>query len=162
MDFRVTGLSPDLFKPIFTLEDAALARLGAQRGIADDAVSFLCRVSLEHAAPGEELILLSFEHQGAHSPYRASGPIFVRKAAAIAFDTVNTIPDPVRTRLLSVRAYDANDLIVEADVVDGKELEASIDAFFQREDVHYLHLHYARRGCFACRVDRVGVSRLNN
>lgn len=154
MSFRVSGLSPDSFKPFFTLNNSALARLGAQRSIADDATGYPCRVSLTHAAPGDELILLSFEHQSAHSPYRASGPIFVRRAATAAFDAVNTIPEPVRVRLLSLRAYDAADLIVEADVVDGALVETSIEKFFQREDVAYLHVHYARRGCFACRVDR--------
>lgn len=154
MSFRVSGLSPDSFKPFFTLNNSALARLGAQRSIADDATGYPCRVSLTHAAPGDELILLSFEHQSAHSPYRASGPIFVRRAATAAFDAVNTIPEPVRVRLLSLRAYDAADLIVEADVVDGALVETLIEKFFQREDVAYLHVHYARRGCFACRVDR--------
>ena len=154
MSFRVSGLSPDSFKPFFTLNNSALARLGAQRIIADDATGYPCRVSLTHAAPGDELILLSFEHQSAHSPYRASGPIFVRRAATAAFDAVNTIPEPVRVRLLSLRAYDAADLIVEADVVDGALVETLIEKFFQREDVAYLHVHYARRGCFACRVDR--------
>ena len=154
MDFRITGLSPESFKPLFALDDRTLAGLGARRATADDATSFPCRVSLAHASPGEELILMSFEHQGAHSPYRATGPIYVRKAATIAFDAVNVIPEPVRSRLLSVRAYDAQDLIVEAEVVDGKAIEPLIAAFFQREDVAYLHVHYARRGCYACRVGR--------
>ena len=154
MDFRITGLSAESFKPLFALDDATLAGLGTQRAIADDATSFPCRVSLAHAAPGEELILISFEHQGAHSPYRATGPIYVRQAANVAFDAVNVIPEPVRTRLLSVRAYDAQDLIVEAEVVDGKAIEPLIAAFFRRDDVAYLHVHYARRGCYACRVER--------
>ena len=155
MDFRVTGLSPELFQPLFVLDDAALTDLAVHRTIADDATGFICRVSLAHAAPGEELILLSFEHQGAHSPYRATGPIFVRKSAITQFDEINLIPEPVRSRLLSVRAYDAEDQIVEADVVDGKEIETLIEKFFVQEAVAYLHIHYARRGCYACRIDKV-------
>ena len=157
MDFRITGLSPEPFKPLFALDDAALARLAAHRTIADDATGFPCRVSLAHAAAGEELMLLSFEHQGAHSPYRATGPIFVRKGATTPFDEINLIPEPVRARLLSVRAYDAEGMIVVADVVDGKEIESLIEKFFAQEDVEYLHIHYARRGCFACRVDRTAA-----
>ena len=158
MDFRITGLSPEPFKTLFALDDAALAQLGASRTIADDESSFPCRVSMAHASPGEELLLLSFEHQGAHSPYRAAGPVFVRKAATSAFDAVNVIPEPLRTRLLSVRAYDAQDLIVDADVVDGSVLEPLIGKFLERKDVAYLHVHYARRGCYACRVDRMSVN----
>ena len=154
MDFRITGLSPEPFQLLFALDDAALAGLAAHRTIADDATGFPCRVSLAHATPGEELMLLSFEHQGAHSPYRATGPIFVRKAAITQFDEINLIPEPVRARLLSMRAYNVDGLIVVADVVDGKEVETLIEKFFVQEDVAYLHIHYARRGCFACRVDR--------
>ena len=155
MDFRITGLSPEPFQPLFALDDAALTDLAVHRTIADDATGFICRVSLAHATIGEELILLSFEHQGAHSPYRATGPIFVRKAAITQFDEINLIPEPVRSRLLSVRAYDAEDQIVEADVVDGKEIESLIEKFFVQEAVAYLHIHYARRGCYACRIDKV-------
>ena len=158
MDFRISGLSPEPFKTLFALDDAALAQLGACRTIADDTTSFPCRVSMAHAAPGEELILLSFEHQGARSPYRAAGPVFVRKAATRAFDAVNVIPESVRTRLLSVRAYDAQDLIVDAEVVDGSVLEPLIEKLLASEDVAYLHLHYARRGCYACRIDRVSAT----
>jgi hypothetical protein len=155
MNFRITGLSPEPFKAIFRLDEAELAARGAQRVFADDSSpGYPCRVSLAHATPGEELILMSYPHQAAHSPYRASGPIFARRSASVAFDAVNTVPDPVRVRLLSVRAYDANDTIVEAEVVDGCVIESLIDRFFQCEEVAYLHLHYARSGCYACRVDR--------
>jgi hypothetical protein len=43
---------------------------------------------------------------------------------------------------------------VDADVVDGAEAEPLIERYLARGDVAYLHIHYARRGCFACRVDR--------
>jgi len=155
-NFHITGLPPQPFHELFALSDDALAEMGAQRVYADDSTPGApCRVSLAHAEPGEELILLSWQHQGAHSPYRAAGPIFVRKVAATAFDAINLIPEPVRVRLLSVRAYDAQDLIVEAEVIDGSEIESLIARFFERADVAYLHIHYARRGCFACRVDRI-------
>ena len=154
MDFRITGLSPQPFQSLFAQHDQALAKLGVQRCFADDAAGYPCRVSLAHAAPGEELILLSYEHQDACSPYRASGPIFVRKTATAAFAATNVIPHPVRVRLLSIRAYDTKGLIVEAEVVDGSEIESLIERFFAIEEVAYLHAHYARRGCYACRVDR--------
>ena len=155
MNFRISGLSPEPFKAVFNLDDAALAARGAQRVFADDSIpGYPCRVSLAHATPGEVLLLISHTHQDGDSPYRASGPIFVRQSAHVAFDQTNCIPEPVRTRLLSVRAYDARDCIVEADVVDGGEIESLIARFFALDDVAYLHIHFARRGCFACRVDR--------
>ena len=155
MDFRLSGISPEPFRPLFTLAEAALAAIGVKRYVADVASGFPCRVSIDHAAIGEEVLLLSYQHQPADSPYRASGPIFVRKSAVAAYDGINKIPAPVRTRLLSVRAYDASDLIVDAEVIEGAQIESLIARFFCDERVAYLHIHYARRGCFACRVDRM-------
>lgn len=155
MNFRIRGLSPEPFKAMFQLDDAELVAHGAQRVFADDSTpGYPCRVSLAHATPGEELLLMSYEHQAAHSPYRATGPIFARKSATVAFDAMNIVPEPVRVRLLSVRAYDAGGMIVEADVVDGRAFESMVDQYFTRDDVAYLHVHYARRGCYACRVNR--------
>ena len=155
MDFRITGISPEPFKHLFALSNEVLAQRGIVRYLADDATGFPCRVSVGHAPPGDEVLLLSFEHQGAHSPYRATGPIFVSKAATTAFNAVNTVPEPVRMRLLSFRAYDVRDQIVEAEVADGSTFEAMVERLFEQEDVAYVHVHYARRGCYACRVDRV-------
>ena len=154
MDFRITGLSLEPFKPFFQLDADVLAAIGAQRVFADDASGYPCRVSLTHALPGEELILMSYEHQPGYSPYRAAGPVFARKSALTTFNEINTVPTPVRVRLLSVRAYDRDDMMVEAEVIEGKEIETLIERYFERVDVAYLHLHYARRGCYACRVDR--------
>ncbi len=154
MSFRATGLPLSPFEPLLTLDDEALAARGMRRVIADAKPGFPCRVSLADAEPGERLILLAFEHQPAHSPYRASGPIFVREAALVPFDEVDVVPPVLRGRLLSVRAYDEDGLMVDADVLDGNEIERAIARFFTREDVAYLHVHNAKRGCYACRIDR--------
>ena len=74
MDFRLSGISPEPFRHLFARDEAALATLGVKRYVADDAKGFPCRVSIEHAAIGEEVLLLSYQHQPADSPYRASGP----------------------------------------------------------------------------------------
>jgi len=154
MSFRAIGLSPSLFGALFALDDAELARRGMRRMTADAKPGFPCRVSLEDAEPGERLILLPFEHQPAHSPYRASGPIFVRERAGAAFDRVGVVPQVLRGRMLSLRAYDAAGLMVDADVISGDDVEAAIARLFARDDVGYLHVHNAKRGCYACRIDR--------
>ncbi|HTT96411.1 MAG TPA: DUF1203 domain-containing protein [Rhizomicrobium sp.] len=154
MSFRATGLSPSHFEPLFALSDADLAARGIQRMTADEKPGFPCRVTLEDAEPGERLLLLPFEHQPAHSPYRASGPIFVRERAAQAFDVADVVPPVLRGRMLSLRGYDGDDCIVEADVVSGDTVEEVITRFFANDDVRYIHIHNAKRGCFACRIDR--------
>lgn len=155
MNFRIQGLSNEWFQALFTMSDAELQALGAKRCIADAPHAAPCRVSMVDAEVGEELILTSYAHQPAQSPYRASGPVYVRRDAGRTFAADNVVPDCVRRRLLSVRAYDGQDLIVEADVAEGSELETAIDRFFANPAVAYLHVHYARRGCYACRIDRI-------
>jgi hypothetical protein len=154
VSFQISSLPRDQFDSLFTLDEAQLKARGAKRCIADRSPGFPCRVSLEDAAPGESLLLVPYTHQPADSPYRASGPIFVREAARRASPGVNAVPELLRRRLLSVRAYDVDASMVDADVVDGRELESVVERLFSGPEVRYLHVHFARPGCYACRVDR--------
>ncbi len=151
--YAFSGLDPARVASFFNSTDDELAALGARRVIANDS-GFPCRITLREAALGQTLILLPFEHQPAHSPYRASGPIFVTQGEPAAARLVNEVPEVVRSRLVSVRAYDANDCIVDAEVIEGKVIEPLIQRMFADNDVRYLHVHNARRGCYSCRVDR--------
>jgi hypothetical protein len=153
MKFRFQGLSITSFRPLFALTDDDLAARGMRRMIADAKPGFPCRVSLEDAEPGERVLLVNYEHQPAHSPYRAIGPIFVRESAGAAYDSLN-VPPVLRGRLLSLRAYDADGMMVEADVVCGDEVEASLTRLFARADSAYVHIHNAKRGCYACLVEQ--------
>ena len=154
MAFRISGLHRDQFQELLVLDDKALAARGAKRYVADAKPGFPCRVSLRDADPGERVILLPFKHQATDSPYQASGPIFVREAAQDVALAVNAVPALLRTRLLALRAYDASDLMTEADIVDGREFETLVTRLFADDRVSYMHVHFARPGCYACRVDR--------
>jgi hypothetical protein len=153
MRLRYSGLDADLFRDLFDLDDAGLAARGMVRVTADAKPGFPCRVSLEDAEPGEMLLLLPFEHQPANSPYRASGPIFVRQTARTSYQR-EVLPPVFAGRILSVRAYDTDGQMVEADVTEGAEAEPLFRAMLGRRDVAYLHVHNAKRGCYAARVDR--------
>ncbi len=158
MDFRISGLHAEPFFPFFAMTDAGLLARGARRHVAtaaDAPPMPPCRVSLRDARPGEVSILLHWEHHPAlGSPYRASGPIFVRQGATETASFVNRVPEQQRIRLLSVRAYDADGFMLDAEVAPGAELEALVERLFRREEAAYLHAHNARRGCYSCRVDR--------
>ena len=154
MNYQLRGLEPALFEKLFDLDDAALAGRGMRRMRVDKPVGFPCRISLEDAPVGEDVLLLPYTHQDSRSPYRASGPIFVRQGRAQAARIVNELPTYLTLRPLSVRAYDAADEMVDADVVDGREAAPLIESYLARADVAYLHVHFARRGCYACRVER--------
>lgn len=153
MSFQLIGLPSEPFASLFSLPDQALAEIDAQRVIATEKPGFPCRISLEDAEIGDELLLLPYAHQPAHSPYRASGPIFVRKSARQCCLPAGVIPDYVRLRQMSVRAYDAAHLMIDAAVCEGKDAAATILRMFDNPDVGYLHLHNAKRGCFSCRVN---------
>jgi len=154
MSYRIRGLPLADFQPLFGLDDAALQERNAMRVVADSKPGFPCRITLEDAEPGETLILLNYEHQGAATPYRSSHAIFVREAAREQAVIDNAVPPYLATRLLSVRAFDAEGMMVDAECVEGTGLEAVIQRMFEAPRILYLHVHNARRGCFAARIDR--------
>jgi len=151
MKFRFQGLSVEPFRPLFALSDEELAARGMRRMIADAKPGFPCRVTLEDAQPGERVLLVNYEHQPAHTPYRSIGPIFVRESAAGAYDGMD-VPPVLAGRLLSLRAYDADGMMVEADVVQGDEVEGALTRLFAREGATVVHIHNAKRGCYSCSV----------
>jgi hypothetical protein len=153
--FQLVGLPLEPFSPLFALSDAELLARNVRRVFATTKPGYPCRVSLADAEIGDELLLLPFEHQPASSPYKSSGPIFVRKAAVQAHVEPGVVPDYVRTRLISVRAYDTQHLMSDALVCAGSDAAAAIQKMFSRDDVAYIHLHNANRGCFSCAVNRV-------
>lgn len=154
MTFRIIGLAPEPFRPLFDLNDAALHERGMRRVIADD-LRMPCRVSMAHADLGEELLLLNYEHQPANTPYRSKHAIYVRRVAERAFEVVDAVPEVIASRLVAARAFDAQHMMIDADVAEG---EAAAAALFARllddPKASYLQVHYARRGCYAARVER--------
>jgi hypothetical protein len=154
MDFRFQGLSAGGFSHLFGLSDDDLKERGMRRMVVDEKPGFPCRVTLQDAEPGERVLLLPFEHLPVHSPYRASGPIFVREAMRATFDRAGHAPEILSGRKLSVRAYAHDGMMVDADVAEGDGLMALLERLFGSAETEYAHIHFARRGCYACRVER--------
>jgi hypothetical protein len=154
MRFQISGLPVAEFQPLFALGDAELAARCIVRRVADARPGFPCRVSLRDAEVGERVLLLNYEHLPVASPYRSRHAIFVRENAREVRLELNQVPEVLRIRLLSVRAFDAEGMLRSADVVQGQELERAIESMFGESAVGYLHVHYAKPGCFAARVDR--------
>ena len=82
MHYRITGLDREPFAELFDMNDAALAERGAVRVTAAADKGWPCRISLEDAKAGEELILLNHLSHDVATPYRSSYAIYVRKAAS--------------------------------------------------------------------------------
>jgi hypothetical protein len=150
MQFIIHGLDPAPFAPLFALSDAELDARAMRRCIVDASPGAPCRVSLEDARVGDEVVLLPYRHHDVATPYRAEGPVFVRRNAARA-RFVDELPAMLTSRLLSLRAYDVGGMLVTADVVAGNEARALLER--QLGAAAYVHVHLARPGCFVCRVD---------
>ncbi len=153
--FRLVGLDADAFEALFALPSAELEARGMRRVVADADHGFPCRVSLEDARVGDELLLLPFDHlDEPASPYRAGGPIFVRRGVARAVLEPGVLPPYITRRMMSVRAYDARHMMLAGEVWGGEAVRVPIERLLADEAVSYIHLHNAGRGCFACRVER--------
>ncbi|MDO7840859.1 DUF1203 domain-containing protein [Sphingomonas immobilis] len=152
--FVIAGLDPAPFRHLYGASDAELAAAGAVRMRADATPGFPCRITLEDAEPGEDLLLVNYEHLPVATPYRSAHAIFVREGAEVAARYEDAVPAQFARRLLSVRAFDAAGMMRDADVVDGRALEPLIARMFGDPAVAYLHVHNAKPGCFAGRVDR--------
>jgi Protein of unknown function (DUF1203) len=154
MSFRITGLPAEHFAPLFALTDAQLAAQGAVRRIADArSPGAPCRISLTDARPGDELLLVNYEHHPVDSPYRMRFAIYVRRGEE-TYDAVDQVPEQLRRRTLAVRSFDAGAMMVDRELVDGRELEAAIARLFADARAAYLHVHFAAPGCYAARVER--------
>jgi hypothetical protein len=154
MSFVVTGLPVEPFRPLFGLDAAALAARGVVRMTADSKPGFPCRITLEDAEPGETVLLLNHEHLAVDTPYRSRHAIFVRESATAPARVDGVVPPVMAARLLSLRAFDAADMMIDAEVVEGADAAPLIERFLDNPATAYLHAHAARRGCFVARIDR--------
>src|SRR3954462_9725069 len=143
MNFRILGLPSGDFTHLFGLSDAELAAQGGVRRVADG--NYPCRVSLTDSEPGDELLLVNYEHHPVDSPYRMRFAIYVREGDR-TYDRVNEIPEQLRTRMLAVRSFDENGMMVARSLAEGRELEAAIEQLLAPSNAAYLHVHFAAAG----------------
>jgi hypothetical protein len=151
MAFRILGLPAEDFAHLFELSDPDLRAQGGVRRTVDG--NYPCRVSLMDSEPGEELLLVNYEHHRVDSPYRMRFAVFVREGDE-TYDRVNEVPEQLRKRILAVRSFDKNGMMVDNLLVDGRELEPAIEKLLKPTNADYLHIHFAAAGCYAARVER--------
>jgi hypothetical protein len=154
MVFRITGLCPEPFQSLFGLPDQELASLGVKRYIVDSNPGFPDRIEMKDAELGQSVLLLNHVSQPAKTPYHASHAIFVREWATQAYDAVDQVPESMRIRLLSLRAFTDDGMMLDADVADGTAIEPVVTRMFATPEVSYIHVHNAKQGCYSGRIDR--------
>jgi hypothetical protein len=154
MSFRISGLSPEPFRHLYGLSDDELAARGVERHRVTSKPGYPDRVGVRDIELGETALLLNFTHQPADTPYRASHAIFVREGAEDPYEAFDTVPEALRIRHLSLRGFDTRHAIVNADIVEGEMAHAAIERLLADPAVAYIHVHFAKQGCYAARVDR--------
>ncbi len=154
-DFQFVALDKKQFEDFFNVDEAELKKRDIAKMVADTFPGFPCRVSLEDAEVGEEVILLNYNHHAVNSPYKSSGPIFVRRIAQTSSPEINEVPTMFNHGLLSIRGFDNNSMMIFADVTKGESLKDQIFEIFKNENIDYLHIHNAKPGCYNCLVKRV-------
>lgn len=154
MSYRITGLSPDPFAPLFGLSDQALKAYGAERIIADAPHSYPDRITMRDAQVGDSLLLLNHQHQPANSPYQSSHAIFVLEGATRTYTAINEIPEVMAHRLLSLRGFNAADKIEDGRVVPGANVDAAIRDMLSNKKIRYIHAHNAGHGCYSGLIER--------
>ena len=151
MSFRIKGLPAEPFRDLFALSDAELKARNVVRRVAAHPAP--CRVSLTDAAHGQEILLVNYTHHAVDNPYHAHYAIWVRAGEA-TYDAVDQVPEQLRRRVLAVRTWDAQDMMVGHEVVDGRALEGAIGRLFAEPRASYMHAHFAGPGCYAARIER--------
>jgi hypothetical protein len=151
MTYRIKGLDPSLFAPLFQLTDEELGKRSIKRMEVTSHPGFPCRISLEDAEPGGTVLLLNHVSV-AHGPYAASHAIFVGEGAEQG-DYVDAIPPALDRRLLSLRAFDTH-MMVDATIAALGHADAAIRRLFEAPAVQYVHAHKATCDCFAAVVER--------
>jgi hypothetical protein len=152
MTYRITGLDPTPYRPLFGLSDAELESRGMRRMTVTTKPSFPCRVSLLDREIGETVILFNHVSHDVANPYRASHAIFV--ADAPQGEYVDEVPPVFEPRILSLRAFDADGMMADALITQPGEADSGIRKLFDNPDIAYIHAHNAARGCFSARIDR--------
>ena len=152
----MVNTSPDTTYVISGLDPSTADELRVRGGIGygtDEHPGFPCRQCLRDAEIGEAMILVSHDPFTATSPYRSASPIFLHRLPCTPDDSAE-LPEQLAVRRLSVRAFDASAMMLDAALIDGRQLPTTIEQLLANPAVDHLHVHNEPRGCFAARVDR--------
>ena len=151
MTYRIKGLDPAPYKPLFSLSDAELAERGIVRMTVSDP-TFPCRVSLVDRPIGDDVLLINHVSHDVANPYRATHAIFVSNADQAEF--IDEVPPVFEKRVLSLRGFDADGMMADAALAQPGEADAAIRKLFENPEIETIHAHNATRGCFSAKIER--------
>jgi hypothetical protein len=114
-----------------------------------------CRHCLKEAAPGDAVVLTTLCPFAGTGPYNERGPIFLHAGLCSRPEPSPVIPEIVARRLVVIRAYNADEDIIDADITEGRDARRLIERLLAHDEAAFLHVRTARYGCYLCRVERV-------
>jgi hypothetical protein len=155
MSFVIQGLDPHLFGSLSNQKQATFNGAPVEHHVVTESPGAPCRISLDDAKIGETVLLVSYAHHQANSPYAQSGPIFVTQGGVERARYEDQIPPALARRTLSLRAYDADGSMVDAAIVEGRVAKEAIEAMFEDQAIVKIDAHNATRGCFAAHITRL-------
>ncbi len=143
-------------QPISDVDADRLRASGGEVYIADSEPGYPCRQCLRDAEIGDELILVSYDPFTAESPYRSASPIFLHRFACPSVRESNeqSLPLQLTRRQLSVRSFNKEEMMIDAEVIDGSHLADTLGKFFGDDEAELVRIHNAGRGCWATDVGR--------
>lgn len=159
MTYRVRGLDPEQFEPLFAFGSQELSESRATLLRAGTDGRYPCRVSLEDATPGEELALVHFTNHAVETPYRNAFAIYVRRDAARPADFEDSVPPILRGRPIALRRYTSEGNLQAASLALNDDVDQQVRALLKDEKTAYIDAHNAMHGCFAARIERHGEER---
>lgn len=151
--YRIKGLDPAPYRPLFDLSDAELADRGVVR-MEVTSPTFPCRVSLTDRALGETVLLINHVSHDVANPYRATHAIFVTENDEPPADYIDEVPPVFEKRILSLRGFDADGMMADAILTQPGEADAGIRKLFANPEIQTIHAHNATRGCFSAKIER--------
>jgi hypothetical protein len=154
MTYRIEGLTRADFVHLFVMNEAELAKHNAVRVSAGADKGWPCRVSLEDAKTGENLILFNHVSHDVATPYRNAYAIYVRENATDADAYIDQTPPVFEGRPMAFRAFDKEGMLRNAALALPGQADAKIRELFDAEEIAYIHAHNAAHGCFSARVER--------
>jgi hypothetical protein len=141
-------------RPIDPAAADALRVLGGPVHIATEHPGSPCRQCLRDAEVGDQLLLVSHDPFTLDTPFRSASPIFLHREPCVPPEDSHQLPAQLTERQLSVRSFDPEEIMIDATVIDGDHLQATIERFFRAQQSHSIHVHNATRGCWAVTIER--------
>jgi Protein of unknown function (DUF1203) len=117
--------------------------------------TYPCRHCLREASGRTGMLLFSYQTPKPRSVYGQPTAIFLCANPCDRFDGPDSIPDIVRNRLVSLRAFRRDGMMIydANEIVDG-DYDGAVRKIFARDEVAFINAHTAKAGCMLCHIER--------